>query len=253
MSKCCSTAGYGYTAGACKTRLDSELGTIFDLNGHYDATLAARCLQSVSDAMNTCQGMDAAETNPCASVFTGTEPPGQRCELAANCARVGGGYAGCLYPLGAGGGGTGLRYCTLFARQKAGMKCNGNCVEGSSYTMCGRNDVPAGSNADCYRSDGLYCAKSGVCAPLAAVGQPCSQGGCVDGAYCDNGTCAPKVPAGSTCSLPAACQGWQCMAGSCVPLKDDGASCGTWEDCKSGLCPYGRCGVPTATRMLCGG
>jgi hypothetical protein len=143
----------------------------------------------------------------------------------------------------------------------------GSCVTVTTQRAPGES---CASSAEC-QSFACRPATNGasVCAPFAAIGEPCGGefGVCDDRAtrtYCDaTGHCSPITPAGygSACGLPAdgggtlaMCTGFaSCSQGACVPPAGDGQPCnpsGGIQCAWPAQCIAHRCIFPTLADCL---
>lgn len=134
--------------------------------------------------------------------------------------------------------------CNL-ASGRAGVCCEGSCVDPHSADNCGRCGAACPPGATCNSSGGCvnatggsaYCLKSSDC----SGGRICQAGRCV------KSTCAPGA-SGAACAFGATRRGdlGTCCNGECVDLGQDKDSCGQCgKVCPTGLCVGGQC-MPSA-------
>lgn len=103
---------------------------------------------------------------------------------------------------------------------------------------------------------GLYCDIAGdsICKETLSVGQPCAsvafENPCQAGLYCEasaasnEGVCAPMAAIGESCTDSDGCQAGVCDAGTCQRRERLGEPCMTDERCWGGHCVAGAC-APT--------
>ena len=181
-------------AEQCETQLHSNPAATFD------ADAATACLADVNGSHRDCQALTARESavglisQDCGEVWRGNVPPHGDCTSTSDCEEIAGSWTVCA-PRASGGD-----YCAAVPIIPAG----GNCA--LTTAVC---DI------------GLSCvdASSPHCAPLAGLGESCSNN--AYGVVCDEGlVCGP--------------------AGQCVALKADGVSCASDAECLGG-CRGGAC------------
>lgn len=117
---------------------------------------------------------------------------------------------------------------------------------------------PAGPDEDCSAygqcTEGYYCEPESVlCTALVALGQPCENGACQNGLYCDSGTCRELGALGDVCgtadsalcaySLACLCVDADCTERGCYEWRTQGQPCGDGTGaCANGLiCEGGVC------------
>jgi len=250
IGNCCQSAGFAYDAAGCKDLLVKFYQTeIASDKASYDATKAGECVSWAASVSQTCASNPAP--GPCDQVFTGTVPNGGACTSSVDCVKPAGGGVYC----------DSSHKCVQEPRGKEGDGCFATCTESGSSLSCGSGVGPVGGgNATCYTNDGLYCAQSGQCEKLAAIGASCATDmGCVAGAWCDSQShkCVATVPAGSACTDDAACQeGNYCdpVSSKCAAAKANGSACERDSECAGGRCWGGKCTVDSiASPMTCSG
>jgi hypothetical protein len=233
IGPCCQQAGYTHDAVKCTASLEGLYQNMVAGNVLYDAQKGGNCIAYAAGAMKNCD--DDPAPGPCESVATGTVPDGGKCAASAECIGPPGGDAYCNDGV-----------CVQTPRGKLGDGCSGTCTEAGSSTSCsGGSGGASGGNALCYTNDGFVCGSEGKCAPLAPIGEACTEGGCVATAYCQypSEKCVSRVAVGGACEISNECaEGAYCTAGKCATTKLDGAGCEEWEECASGKCEAAKCG-----------
>lgn len=134
--------------------------------------------------------------------------------------------------------------CNL-ANGRAGLCCDGACVDPHTPSTCGA----CGSACP----TGATCSADGVCRNGETVAFCTSSAQCASGSVCQAGRCAkPACTAGSSgnrCAFGRTAKNdlGTCCGGECVDLSQDKDACGACgKACPSGLCVGGAC-VPTPT------
>jgi hypothetical protein len=248
MAGCCGKNAAAYSEAQCVAGIMAAYQKPTDTR--YDPQAGGTCVQQAAEVASDCTA-DASKVasweTACASAFVGTKAPGQPCQNSQQCAPPSEGVAVCD------------EKCEAITRGRAGDPCRETCFEsGGALASC--TDFQTG--AACFTSDGLYCSSQGACAPLAGLGQNCTDGNdCASGTYCDGapGKCAPDVPIGGNCGDGETCvSGANCNdAGQCFATLANGDTCVSDADCTSGACsPHapdtgGACVSPFAD--LCAG
>ncbi len=139
---CCKSAGYNYDPAACKSALDTQFSQLFASKSLvYDAQAAGSCLDAATGAMSSCNGLDAATTQTCQKVFTGTVAEGQPCQSDMECAPVAGAEVYCenfTGPASGAGGQSGSSQgtCVVHRRGKSGDGCDMTCTQSGTSTSC---------------------------------------------------------------------------------------------------------------------
>ncbi len=107
--------------------------------------------------------------------------------------------------------------------------------------------------------DGLGCGPQGLCTPLGALGARCDYVGCIDGLLCnyDIQTCAEPPEAGQPCLQGECARGAFCDTpvdvSICTPTLPLATACTGHRQCDSGFCPAGFCDLRPALGESCAG
>lgn len=147
-----------------------------------------------------------------------------------------------------------------------GLRCDAEvCVDPCAKPKPGEvcRDPITLDIADC--EEGLYCASSGMCAPVAGINEPCEEAPCAEGFLCIALVgmpllCEPLEEEGQECISPFSCvEGLLCdsESGTCTPRPGAGESCYS-GDCTDGLScnsddgtGTGTCGPPPSVGESC--
>lgn len=245
IAGCCTSGGYAVDTAGCKAALSAQLdAAVRRYAGNpsvvFDDAEAARCIEAYREALVACGDPELADSidTACNRVFRGTVTEGGECRESIDCVEPDGHYAGCEAGV-----------CTLYdygdgqtaPRARMGEACGLTADDSQVW----HGPVAATSDAACRLDDGLYCADSGVCEALPAVGEPC--GGvyslCAAGARCEDARCAPVAATGPCeydrdCSATAYCD-WE--ARQCSARKANGQTCEYDDECTGGQCEGDRC------------
>lgn len=232
---CCAEAGLTFNPSFCQLLVSSP-GAGAGVT--YDAVAAGECLAELRDPGIEC-GV-TPEMPACDRVYTGSLPLGAACTSDAECAPSTDGDVACDLS---------DEICSLTRRGAAGDVCSSSCQElqpdGWFCLGAGESSLPDYEQVQCFREDGLSCS-SGVCSPLAALGESCSSDtNCVTGTYCDFAlqTCAALADLGESCASLGCVEGAFCSpASSCEQAKAEGEPCTTDDECLSSNCDAGSCG-----------
>jgi hypothetical protein len=255
IGACCESHAIPFDAATCEqnTRagITANIARNSALRVNYDANAAGACVSALTNAAQTCTfSGDAASLNArfndCGQVFVGELSPGQPCSDPSEC-------TGVLADCGEGA-------CTAAVHGAAGQGCLGSCVADSCTPTPGAPTQPVDSAVWCFADEGLYCSPAFACTAFAAIGQPCSAGGCVDGAFCNAGVCAAEHSTGSCAAASDACSSQSyCDASAQCQLKHpSGAVCAGSVECESDNCALsggqGTCATTTiAQPQTCAG
>ena len=180
-----------------------------------DETLGDECAQGL-----WCDGEVCID--PCATAGEGEDCLNVRCAEGLECQyeidpETGDATAICVEPAGEG-------------EDCSNVSCGDGlvCRPDASFEtqICVR---PAGAGEDCSQlpcGNELVCAQdTSTCAPYPAAGEPCPQGICQEGAYCEmtdadppNGVCVAQKGEGESCANDMECASWSCSEdGTCAP------------------------------------
>ncbi len=227
MSSCCSKSGYAFDSAGCKQYQSAEiaqnLAEYDPAKVAYDAQAAGDCLEAIA-SHSACGDFDEDDAPACERVFLGKLAPGALCSNSQECRREPGQYVYCTSS-----DGLAPEVCTVespspgttLGRGQAGDSCiiscnDDNCFGPGAPTEPapgpGAAPIPAPDPVACYRTDGLFC-DAGMCAPLIAVGQPCtSYEACRGEAFCNFNTqvCTAPLPNGEACEGDSQCQSGAC-------------------------------------------
>jgi hypothetical protein len=250
IAPCCQASGFPYDSPSCQKAAMASISTKFvsqtTPSASYDAIAAGRCRDALASVLSVCGDPDQDPVyRACYEIFFGTQPPGAACSTNADCARPDGRRAACSFTVlvSSSGGGAGMGMCVVEQlHAKAGQSCMGICPKGS--TSCFDGDA---TRATCFVDDGLYCSfegNVGTCKPVANLGEPCRNGGCVDSSVCENGFCRAKRDTGScTAALDACTDTSYCDTQivepanfQCVPKRANGEQCLGPIECLSVYC-----------------
>jgi hypothetical protein len=282
LGPCCQANGTPYDSATCQQTAQAALtvstAKLNKATVKYNASAASACIDAYASAIARCSEVDFASVlTACDAVFTGTLPAGAACSVDEECATPPGGSASCatssVAPSGNGGAsgassgdlGGATRSCVQRApapHGKAGDACAGDCTLAASGIGCSSLPPSAGVGPTlttlCYRDEGLYCGANSLlhgsttpaasaCAPIAAIGSPCTANGCVDGAFCNAGTCAAQYDSGpcgagasDACSRKSYCD--YANGYLCLPRLAEGAACTSGSTCQSDYCQYPAAG-----------
>jgi hypothetical protein len=248
LAPCCASAALAYDAAGCRRHVTEALAPkLSDPALVYDPAAAAACVLAAEDGSRSCFEEGAyAYVAACARVLTGTLVEGAACTAASQCAvPLRGGHAACD-----------AGKCVVVKAGYEGDPCAFTCTKVGGGERCWSTTASVSPDAPiCFTGTGLFCL-DGRCAPLARIGDPCTSGGCLDGAFCGpDGRCAPRGAVGAACASDDACAiATYCRDQACAELERDGASCTSGNACKSGHCAAGLCGASTSiTAATCGG
>lgn len=258
IGPCCTSAGYTYDAAKCKEALTSSLQSqLADPLRKYDSAAGGNCVAAAKAAAPKCFA-DASTLSfitACDNVVVGTVAAGGSCTSSGQCA----------VPAGASGASCSNGKCVLQTRGKAGDACSATCTKASNgNTDCwSSSGAPTGNATYCWIEDGVACGADFKCQAVAALGQPCTYGGCVATAYCGSDQkCAARAGVGGACSGSDTCvDGTYCGSDSkCAAQKANGSTCTSSSECTSGHCDSATkkcaaetilspemCGAPVAT------
>lgn len=209
----------------------------------FDPHAAGRCLEFVKQSVATCQPLRGHD---CLDVARGTLPAGAPCtDNGFSCARPARGGAYCD------------QVCVQVPYGDEGTECNQTCTVHRNSVDCISAGFGNPALATCHTDDGLFCAESGKCEALRAVGEACSEVGCTAGNYCDE-VCKPSLDLGARCSSEQACgKDGYCdfNTNACAAKKAHGADCTDHPECLSYHCnAAGKCSDQgPASKNTCGG
>jgi hypothetical protein len=223
VSTCCSSANFPFDRAGCEAFegpiWDRKFTSQVAAGSFYDRAAGQRCLDEITQSLQSCVAGAGAPLTDCDSVFIGFVPLGQPCDNDSKCAAVDGGVATCKVQGDALSG-----ICTLEPpvvappHPQAGDACSGTCV---SADTCICADAACQSSAPaCQSSDGLYCSDSAQCVAAGVTGDPCNASfACATGFYCDlvAQQCAPLQLLGAACTRSIECESYDCIAGTCSP------------------------------------
>jgi len=243
MAACCRSADIPFVLATCRANatplLQKAVNEALRANIRYDASAAGACIAAYGDYFKGCfVANDKLVEASCSRVFVGTIPLSGACTKSEECAPAADGRGRCDFDSDQAQGvcvGPSASVPST-PHGKLGEACAGSC---SGSGDCG-GAAPSGSGpvvtTVCFADEGLQCDfATQTCQPLAALGQVCSSGACVAGAFCAQGVCAALKPDGAECS-----ENQECMARRCS-LLDPAA-------------PRGTCGAKSlATPATCSG
>jgi hypothetical protein len=231
IAGCCHSAAIPFDLATCranaKPTLQKSVNAAMRSNIGYDAAAAGACVAAYGDYFQRCFVVsDRSVEASCARVFVGTIPLGGACTTSEveECAPTSEGRGRCVFDSE-----QGRLVCVGPSASaapaphgKLGEACVGSC---SGSGDCG-GQAPSGSVPAvitmCFGDEGLQCDfTTQTCQPLAGLGQVCSSGGCVAGAFCAEGVCAATKADGAGCT-----ENYECIAGRCS-LADPAAALGT--------------------------
>jgi hypothetical protein len=263
VSFCCKQSAFGFDEATCMANaqraIEQELPPPGQSFVGFDANAAGSCLSALATFLAQCT-LPAGQTVPevCERVLVGRVPLGGGCGSAAQCApgsredtlcisQTPGSEAVCSAPQMLGE--PCAETCTSSAIDL--LTCP-NCAWGSRSQMC-RTYPGMGTGGICFTNQGLYCAASGTCASLRAIGDPCPDGRCSPGGVCMQGICSSAL--GLSC-LDFDCQssdGYCDHSQVCTARVADGSPCVKDDQCQSLQCTQGRCTRLLANEFLCAG
>ncbi len=186
----------------------------------------ATCIAEAAKRHEGCEWVGLTLPAPpasCRTVFVGKRTAGQSCRSTLECADnqfcrgVGPTQLGACGPQKAEGAicGAGVDPLASFTRirdDQLPTECDGFCDKNRCRPW---RDAGAQCKATVHCKRPLLC-KSGVCAAGGPqkIGQPCTGGGCVEGARCHQSVCIRPKPSGATCTSHFECLG-ACYGGTC--------------------------------------
>ena len=252
VGPCCMAAAWSFELASCKRAAEQGYGASLVAPAinvpstvRYDAHAAGACLQAVASLAHSCDATGGHSVDvSCRALLVGTQPPGAACTVTAECAASDSGKVHCTGASTEAGSSGSPGVCeveqaVVVTHGKQGGQCLGTCTLGGPCITSASNEPSA---LPCFTSDNLYCQMPRLtCQPLGQVGQGCSAGACVAGAFCDSGTCAaqresgPCQVGGDTCSATSFCNSG---SGNCEPKRANGSPCqeGSW--CQMNQCVY---------------
>lgn len=263
MAGCCGENGYPSDGEQCRTLFAFS-------SGEYDADAGEKCLAAARTAAganpNWCTDTQSGEAEAaCDKVFVeagGSAQPGDECKDDGDCALgASGDYVTCAFA----GDSFEDRKCQRLSPVAEGAACagDGRVVEGELSIDNTTSSQFVATGGFCPRSADLTCDSTAkTCTKLIAVGEPCTNTECVDGAYCNyvERKCTPLIAAGESC----AGTGDRCVERHncdpttrvCTALKATGESCAASAECESFSCEEGKCaggfGAALGLALLCG-
>jgi hypothetical protein len=158
---------------------------------------------------------------------------GEACERHQDCIWGQGGDATCVEGL-----------CYQNPRGRLGEVCRASVDDiGQRTTHAVDDEWREFVAAECYRSDGLYCAGPSGCQPVHELGAACENSSqCDVSLVCEADTCAEPPPLGTPCSFTVDCGADAWCDESCVALSERGESCESSSDCRALSCLDDTCG-----------
>lgn len=249
IGPCCQKESYAFSQTACEASItafiDAGLNAkLADPGVSFDETAASACVESYRKLVTACtdESLEQAADSACQAVYHGTVPEGGACLVDEACSPIRGAeYANCDHGLCK----RGADSIDAF-HAGLGQPCRETCAEDSYGYGCstagGLSDPPEVA-ASCYKSDGLYCTRAYVCAPLPKIGEACPESVCDVDSYCNGSVCVASgttgpCPTYEACLSTSYCDDETLM---CIPLKDDGSSCNGNSECASDHCNGGIC------------
>ena len=259
VASCCSAAQWNFDLSSCKRAAALTLGTaivasaVDNPNIEYDPNAAASCLAAIASATRGCEvdGANTALAASCSEMLLGKLAPGAVCKSDQECAPVSGEAVHCSGLMDSDGVISGSGVCVALAPPQHG-KTGDSCLDTCYQASCITGDSANSSLLPCFVSDGLAChAPDLTCQPLAKLGESCSTGECVSGAFCDSGVCAAQRDSGpcnvgdDTCARNSFCN----ETGQCELKHPTGSSCTADEACQINHCvlPGGGTGLGTCS------
>jgi len=220
---CCTSAGLGWTAGACNANLDYYCNALVDQvtlgRATYDATYEDACLKGWAESLSVCRmdGLTSARYQiPCSQWFNGLKKPGETC--------TGKSFTECEAPKNMGA------YCDVKPGEMMG-RCRAYGFVGKDQ---GCNFV--GSTVR-YCDAGLYCdmtSPTAVCKDAKPIGAACEGADDYSCGWnvCKDKKCTARLPEGSACTTGNDCLSYGCGSdGKCTKL---GAAVSAWM-CTGGM------------------
>ena len=256
IGPCCAEAGFPHDAAQCVVESEKALAisisTMRRKEFFYDGVAAQACVDAYVVAGRTC-GDPRAVQRACRRVFTGALEEGQSCADTSECSP--GHY--CQRTSGASSG-----RCVneSLSRGRLGEACGETCThyDEQQFTSC--TGLSSNVTTQCYTNDRLFCNDAHLCAPVPALGQPCTAAStCAGDTFCDTtvSTCAARRTSGSCGEFNDACAAEAfCSFGTheCDLRKPHGAACtrGVDECVTTDFCIQGTCRTRTiATPFSC--
>lgn len=269
VAPCCKAASVPYVESTCKSAASDQWAQVIAQSSAahttYDPDAAGRCIAAIKKVLASCTETPGDGTAVCDKVFLGTIAVGGACTTSKDCVSP----AICARDFNnpsLNAAGVCAAPPSSAAHAHEGEACSGNCftLSNSSSVECENFGTSGGPTVagSCYVSDGLFCNDTQTCAKFAKIGETCSTGGCVDGAYCNAGVCAAQIDSGSCAQAQDACSAKSyCDLGQCFAKKQDHFGCAQSEECASGICAppstgsgQGTCGAPSiGTPQFCSG
>jgi hypothetical protein len=237
IAPCCADAGRPMNASVCPLLVGGLTTDMAAPGTTYDAGAAQQCLQVLA-ASRSCN-QDTVDDESCNVVYVGSAPLGAVCTTDSECAPQAGGEVSCDFV---------DEVCIVTRRGASGDACSTTCegTETGGYTCYGAGDSPGladNTDVECWHDDGLYCSDTG-CAALVAAGGDCSGGAeCAPGLSCDftSSTCTALAGIGDACSVGSCVDGAYCAGtGVCVAQQAAGQPCTLSDECL-GFCNGGVC------------
>ncbi len=219
LATCCESAGFAFSAAACRSFLSLADAQQSLADVSYDRQAAERCLDRLKSSAEACL---PNEETICDSVFLGNAKPGDVCTQDTECAPSSHGSVTCDTPNFT----SEDSICLVDVRAGLGEPCVKTCFESDSLWACSYEPTgdppPDFEQGECYRNDGLTCdATSLRCVETRALGEPCVDSNeCGANASCDS-VCVAGAGEGEPCSDVGGCApGTLCNEGTCAPEAD---------------------------------
>ncbi len=212
IASCCSSEGYGFNRAGCEANVDATIHIADVPNTIWNDAAAEPCIDTLAAEATRCRIGAAHVRTTCKAILTGTLPEGAPCTYDVECAAIDGAEALCTFE----------GYC---ANPEDGAPLHGTVGDGCDGTCEGLACGPFGDREplgiSCFTQDGVVCSGTlRTCVKMPKLGEPCPDGWCDVGAYCDSddSVCKTLQPDGASCV-----GGSQCSADNCYESVCGGA------------------------------
>jgi hypothetical protein len=229
LDACCPILGdRPISQSNCRAQAAADVSSMHERGPAFDPLQAATCLAVTRREFAACVfPVLSADTFACVAVWHGQVPLGGACDFSFDCVVIDGSKADCSSSDGC-----------LEARPAAEGEACGAAPDAHHVVW------------RCDEDNGFFCEPlTKVCRRVPALGEPCPNGLCAEGSWCQADGCQPLPPAGIPCTgFSSECgPDGQCIDGICHGVKNPGESCDPALDgCLLGACVNGHCTLATS-------